>query len=504
MDFILKFNLADLLTWEILFAIVFGVLFGIVVGAIPGLGATIGLALVLPITFNMTSLGSIVLLASVFMGCEYGGSVSAILMGIPGTGAATATILDGYPMAKQGRPGTALGYSLVGALIGGVISVLALMILSKPIASLALKFSDPEFFILGIIGLLAVAGLSSKDIFKSVISVCIGLLMSMVGIDILTGQTRFTFGTVHLMDGLHLVALFVGMFAVSEVFAMLGNDPHTKYVHDKKNFKVAISWKEFTAVKWTYLKGSIIGTIIGILPGVGSSAASWLAYTEAKSTAKNKENFGKGDPRGIAAPETANNAVVGGALIPLVTLGIPGSAATAVILGAFLIHGIVPGPASFANQPGLMYGIFWGLLFATIIMYFLGRYTTSLMARILVLPLYVLTPIVLYISLIGVFASELNVFHLWVAIIAGIAAFFLKNLDFSLPSMVLAYILGPIIEESLRRTLVISKGSVGIFFTRPASIALMALIVIFIAVIAYQRIKAAKKPVQKDLHSSNI
>lgn len=490
MDFIVNFNFTDLLTWEILFAIVLGTLYGIVVGAIPGLGTTIGLAMALPITYTMSPLAAVVLLATVYMACEYGGSISAILLGVPGTAAATATLLDGATMAKKGKPGTALAYSLVGALVGGLISIIILMVLSKPLANLAINFSDPEFALLGILGLLCVSGLSSIDLNKSIISLLMGLLLSTVGLDMLSGENRFTFGSINLMDGISMVALLIGMFAISEVFSLLGSDSHMRFVHDKKNLKIKLTREEFNGVRKTMIKSSFLGTLIGILPGLGPSAASWIAYTEEKRSAKDKENFGKGDPRGIAAPETANNAVVGGALIPLVALGIPGSPATAIILGAFLIHGIIPGPSAFNEQPNLMYGIFWGLFFANFAIYFIGKYTTSHMARVLTLPIYILNTTIIFMSLIGVYATDINVFHIWIAIVAGIVAFILNKLDFSLPSMVLAFVLGPIIEESIRRSLIISRGNIDIFYTRPVSIVLILIILGFITFLIVQKVKS--------------
>lgn len=489
MDFILNFDFRELISWEILFIIILGTLYGLFVGAVPGLGSVIAIALLLPVTYTMDPLAAIILLSVVYMAGEYGGSISSIIIGVPGTPSATATVLDGATMAKQGYPGAALGYSLTGALIGGTIGVILLMTIAGPLSSIAISFSDPEFALLGILGLVCVSGLSSKDVNKSIISVLIGLLLSMVGLDIATGEPRFVYGNYNLLDGIPIIALLIGMFAVAEVFSMLGITSGTSFVTNAKNVRTHITWKQFKGVRKTYLKSSILGVLIGVLPGVGTSAASWFAYTEAKRSSKQPENFGKGDPNGIAAPESANNASVGGALVPLVTLGIPGSPATAVILGAFLIHGITPGPTAFVEQPNLMYGIFWGLLAGTFAMYILGKYTTSIMSRMLLLPTNLLSPIILFVALIGVYAAEINVFHVWIAIIAGIAAFVMKKLDFSLPSMVLAFVLGPIIEVSLRRSLLMSGGSVDIFYTRPYSIAIILLILLLITMLVVQKKK---------------
>lgn len=488
MDF-LNFDFSLLATWEVFFAIVLGTLYGLLIGALPGLGSTVGIALLLPVTYSMSPLAAIIMLASVYQAGEYGGSISSIVLGVPGTPSATATVLDGSPMAKQGKPGKALGYSITGAAIGGSIGAVILLTLSIPLSTLAISFADPEFFLLGILGLVCVAGLSSKDLPKSIISVLLGLMLGMVGLDVATGAARFTYGSFALMDGISMVALLIGMFAVAEVFNMLGEDSKTRYVTNVKNVKTKISWKEFKGVRKTYLKSSLIGAFVGILPGLGAGPASWFAYTEAKRASKNPENFGKGEPDGIAAPEAANNAAVGGALVPLTTLGIPGSPATAVILGAFLIHGITPGPNIFENQPDLVYGIFWGFLFTAFAMYFIGKYTTSLFSRMLIMPAYMLSPIVLFIAIMGVYASRINLFDVWIAIAVGVAAYFLKKLDYSLPSIILAFILGPIIEESLRRSLLLSGGSVDIFFTRNYSLMIMGIIGLLIILMVLQALK---------------
>jgi putative tricarboxylic transport membrane protein len=482
-----------LFTLENLIAIVAGTLYGLLIGALPGLGATIGIALILPFTYAMSPLGAILLLVAVYQGAEYGGSISSIVLGVPGTPAATATVLDGSVMAKKGFPGKALGYSLTGSYIGGLVGALVLMTLTIPLSTIAIKFGDPEFFLLGILGLVCVTGLSSSDIPKSIISVLLGLMLGMIGLDGFTGSQRFTFGSLSLLDGVSMIALLVGMFAVSEVLFTLG-DLNKRYVTESKNLKTKLTWKEIKSVMKEMIRGSIIGSFVGVLPGLGAGPASWFAYTEAKRASKNPENFGKGDPNGIAAPEAANNGAVGGALVPLLTLGIPGSPATAVILGAFLIQGIQPGPKVFETHPDLVYGIFWGFLIATIAMYYLGKYTTSLWARMLTMPNYALTPIILIIALIGVYASSMNIFDVWVAIVAGVFAYFMKKLNFSLPAFILAFILGPIIETSLRRSLSLSDGSFSIFFTRGYSIAIFILILLLLGAMIFQKRNHKEKP----------
>ncbi|MFJ5769908.1 tripartite tricarboxylate transporter permease [Psychrobacillus sp. NPDC093180] len=496
---IFGFDISALFSWGALLAIILGTIYGLFIGALPGLGATVGIALILPFTYTMEPLSAILLLVAVYQACEYGGSITSIVLGIPGNPAATATILDGLPMARAGKPGKALGYSLYASTFGGLVGAIMLMTLTIPLASIAIKFGDPEFFLLGTLGIILVAGLSSKDIPKSIISVLLGLLLGTIGLDGFTGSARFTFGNLNLLEGISMVALLVGIFAVSEVLLMIG-ELHKRYVTETKNLKTSLTWKEFKYVGKNTITGSLIGSFVGVLPGLGAGPASWFAYTQAKRTSKNPQDYGKGEPNGIAAPEASNNAAVGGALVPLLTLGIPGSPATAVILGAFFIQGIQPGPKVFSTDPELVYGIFWGFLIATLAMYFFGKYTTSLWARMLILPNKKLVPIILIIALVGVYASAMHTFDVWVAIIAGIIAFLLNKLDFSLPSFILAFILGPIIEISLRRTLSLSDGSLSIFFTRGYSLAILGIMAILIITM----IIANKKQKQMELKTNDV
>ncbi|MED4601380.1 tripartite tricarboxylate transporter permease [Paenibacillus validus] len=491
-----SFDFSLLFTWGNMFAIIFGAIFGLFIGVLPGLGPTVGIALLLPLTYNMDPLASILMLVSLYQSAEYGGSISSIVLGIPGNAAAVATTLDGNAMAKQGFPGKALGYSLTSSTIGGLFGTLILMVLAIPLTKLTIKFADPEFFLIGVLGLVCIISLSSKDAMKSAVSVLLGLLLGMIGMDVFTGSQRFTMGSMDLMEGLSMIAMLTGMFAISEVLSMLTDDLNKRYVTDNQNLKTNLTWKEYKSVNKSVWKGSIIGTLAGIIPGLGAGPASWLAYTDAKRSSKNPKKFGKGEPNGIAAPEAANNAVVGGALIPLLTLGIPGSAATAVILSAFMIHGIQPGPQVFKNDPNLIYGIFWGFLVATIAMYYLGKWTTSLWARTLTIPNYILIPIILFAALIGAFAARGSLFDVWVTIIVGVVSFFILKLDYSFPAFILAFVLGPMLEKSLRRSLMLSDGSYSIFVSRGYSIVLVGLIALLVGNMLFQFLK--KRSVKKE------
>ncbi len=476
---VFDFNFLSLFSIEILFAICLGTVAGLIIGALPGLGASIAIVLLLPVTYSLSPLAAILLLLAAYQSAEYGGSISSIILGIPGTGAAVATVLDGHPMAKKTSPGKALAYSLTASTVGGLFGGIILLFLSVPLAKFSLRLSDPEFFLIGVLGLLAVTALSSKDFIKSMISVVLGLMAGMVGIDLFTGSSRFIFGRPELMEGINIIVILVGLFALSEVFSMISKDIGTKNNSEFQNLKARITFKEFKGVSKSTGVGSVIGAIVGIIPGMASGASSWFAYSAAKKVSNNPETFGQGNPDGIAGPEAANNATVGGALIPLLALGIPGTAAIAIVMGAFIIHGIQPGPRIFTSEANLVYGIFYGFLLTTIFMYIIGKLITPMFSRVLKIPIYMLVPIILVLSLTGVFASKGLFFELGLTLLIGTIAFFMKKLEYSLPSFIMAFVLSPIIEESLRRTLILSDGSYGVFFTRIYSIILLLIISIF-------------------------
>lgn len=473
-------DFASILSISTLSAIALGTIVGLLIGTLPGMGATITIVILLPLTYAMSPLAAILLLVSAYQASEYGGSISSIIIGVPGTPAAVATVLDGNALAKKSYPGKALGYSLTASTIGGLIGAVVLTLLAVPLSRFAIRFSDPEFFLIGLLGIMAVAGLSSDDKIKSSISVILGLLIGTIGIDVFTGTARFTMGTLELMEGLAIIAVLIGMFGFSELFKMISTEIKQKYITNSKGLSTHLSFTEVKSVLWTSVKSSFIGSIVGIFPGMGAGPASWFAYSEAKRSSKEPDTFGKGNPNGIAAPEAANNATVGGALIPLLALGIPGSPATAIIMGAFIIHGLQPGPRMFDNNTGLMYGIFVGFFIATILMFIIGKFATALFARVLTVPNYVLIPTIFLLSIIGVYISHNMFFNLWIALLFGVVMFILKKLDFSLPSFILAFILSPIIEQSLRRSLLLSDGSYSIFFTRGYSLFLISLIIFFL------------------------
>ncbi len=487
------YDITLLFTWEIVIFMLLGTFVGMVCGALPGLGVITAIVLLFPITYTISPLAAILMLLAAYQSADYAGSIASITLAIPGTPQAAATILDGRPLALKESAGKALSYSLTSSTVGGLVGGLVLIFLSKPLANFALKISAPEFFLIGVLGLLAVGMLSSENKVNSMISVILGLMFGTVGLDRMTGVGRMTYGQMHIMDGINLVALLVGVFAVSEIFNMVKEGLNKTHADTKTKIKTGLTWKEWKGTIKPNAIGSTIGGIVGIFPGLGATAASWVAYAVSKKFSKHPETYGSGNPEGIVAPESANNSVVGGAMAPMLALGIPGSASIAIIMGAFIVHGIRPGPNVFLTNPDLVNGIFYGFLLTTIAMYFVGRFVTSAFARILMVPNSFLAPIVFVLCLAGVFLTKQSFFDLWFLLIIGIIFFFLKELDFSLPAVVLAFVLSPIIEDSLRRTLILSRGDYSVFVTRPISLTIVLILVGIVGFGVYNAIRKRKK-----------
>jgi putative tricarboxylic transport membrane protein len=486
---VFDFDFRSLFEISSLTGILVGTLVGMLIGALPGLGATVAIVLLLPFTYSMDPLASILMLVAAYQAAEYGGSISSIILGIPGTPAAAATILDGNTLARKSSPGKALAYSLSASTVGGLVGGVMLLFLSLPLSAIALRLGDPEFFLIGVLGLIAVAGLSARDVTRSFISVVLGLMAGTIGIDVISSAQRFTFGQAELLDGLHLVAVLVGIFAIAEILSMISTDLYRTFVTDKRGLSTHITFREFWRTGKAISLGSMVGSIIGIIPGMGAGASSWFSYSLARNMSKDPKSFGTGNPEGIAAPEAANNATVGGALLPLITLGIPGSASTAIILGAFIIHGIQPGPSIFSTNSTLVYGIFYGFLLACFAMFAVGKLLTPFFAYVLKTPNYLLVPIILILALIGVYASNYMIFDLWIALGFGILFFLLNKLNFSAPAFILAFVLSPILEESLRRALLISDGTYMMFFTRTYSIGILLIIFAIVVLSLWTQMK---------------
>jgi len=473
--------------WENALAIVAGAAVGYFVGALPGLSAGMGIALLLPFTFSLPPLTSLVLLTSLYSAAEYKGSITAVLINVPGEAGATPTTFDGYPLTRRGLPGKALGISIAASAYAGVFSTVALVLVSVPLAQIALRFGPPEYFALGVFGLTTVAGLAGKSWIKGFIAVLFGLLITTIGVDAVSGTSRYIF-TRTLYEGIPLIPVLVGLFAVSEVFLTM-EELADRTAQPREISGGLPTLREYLGTHLAMLRGTLIGFVVGIVPGAGKAVASFIAYNEERRASRHPERFGTGALEGVAAPEAANNAVVGGALVPLLSLGIPGSAAAAVLIGAFTIQGLQPGPLLFAREPALIYGLFASLLAGNLVMLLLGLLGTRVWARVLRVPKNVLTPIVLAVTLFAAYAESSSTHTMWLALGFGILGYAMRKFEFPVAPVVLAMVLGGMIEVSFRRSLILSDGSFGIFLARPLAAAILGLAVLSIAYQAYRTLR---------------
>lgn len=462
--------------------LVIGAVLGIIIGALPGLGPSIGLSLLIPFTYSMSPELSMLLMISLYTSAEYGGSISAILLSTPGTAAAAATAIDGYAMAQKGRANEAISISLTASTVGGVLGGLALLLLAMPLAKLALQFGPAGYFAVGLFGLTSVAALSGGSLVKGLLGATMGLAMATVGIDPIAGTPRFTFGYFELYEGVPFLAALIGLFAVSEAIALAEKRVRRFDMGNSKVGHVFMSWPLLNETWRSMMSGSVIGTLLGILPGVGGNIACWVARDYARARDKKPQDFGKGAVNGIAAPEAANNATVGGALVPMMSLGVPGSPTTAIMMGALIMHGLHPGPQLFTEQPTLVYSILFGVIVAALIQYLVGSLFLPLMARVVLLPTGVIAAGIMAFAVLGSFAIRNLMFDVWLALSFGVVGYVMKKLSFPVAPVVLAMVLGYLIESNYRTALVSSQGSYMIFLTDPISVLFLILSVVSILV----------------------
>lgn len=455
-------------------AIVAGTLLGIVMGVLPGLGPALAVSLALPFTFGLDKMTSIAMLLGLYVGSIYGGSITAILINTPGTPASAATCLDGYPLARAGRADEAVGLSTVASLFGGLFSLLVLVVAAPQLAAWALKFGPAEIFALAIFALTCIASISEGAMIKGLMAGILGLFVSVIGQDAITGEARFTFDFFVLTGGIGLLPVLVGLFALSEVLVRLVerhkvSEPVTSGI----GFRLP-SFGMMRTCAGTAVKGSIIGTLLGILPGIGPTTASFVSYSEARRTARPDEKFGTGEPKGVVASESANNAVSGGALVPTLALGIPGDPITAIMLGAFIIHEIIPGPRLFVEHLDLVQAIFISLLLVNLVMFAIAAISAQLWTRVLRVPEPLLMAGVVVLVAVGTFSVNNSLLDLGIAMVAGIVGFLLRYNGFPIAPVVIGLVLGRMVEENLRTGLIAYDNDFGIFFGRPIPIALYA------------------------------
>jgi len=457
-----------LFTLEHLLMINIGLAAGIIVGALPGLTATMAIAILVPITYGLSSTGGVLLLLGVYAGAIYGGSITAILIKTPGTPSAAATVLDGYEMAAKGQAGAALDMALKASEFGGLFSAILLLFIAPFLAKLALKFGPPEYFALGIFGLSVISSVGEGSVYKGLLMGMLGLFATTIGMDPINGIVRLTFGIDALWNGINVIPAMIGLFAISEIMQK------TKTVHQHVGEilqfdKTKVTMREFFRYWKTLVKSSIIGSFIGAIPGTGAAIAAFMAYNEAKRASKHPELFGTGHINGIAAPEAGNNGVTGATLIPLLTLGIPGDSVTAVMLGALMMQGLTPGPDLFQTQGKLMYTIMVGMIFVNIFMLIQGKLFLKAFVNVVRIPTNLLSPILIILCVVGGFSVNNSVFDVFLMLGFAFLGYFVTKFKIPVVPMLLAIILGPMAEENLRKSLILSNGNWSIFIKKPVS-----------------------------------
>jgi putative tricarboxylic transport membrane protein len=449
-----------------------GVLVGTLVGVLPGIGPAGAMALLLPATFKIAPTSTIIMLAGIYYGAMYGGSTTSILVNVPGEAASVVTCIDGYQMARQGRAGPALGIAAWGSFIAGTLSVIGLMLIARSLAKAALLFGPPEYFGIICMGLVIVTYLAQGSILKALMMALVGLIIGTVGLDLVTGQPKFTFGIDELTDGVGIIPLMMGLFGISEVLINIEQTVKAEILQTK----ISHLWpsvKDWAQAKWAILRGSIIGFFIGILPGGGAVIASFISYAIEKKTSKHPESFGKGAIEGVAGPESANNAATGGSLITLFSLGIPSNVATAMLFSALIIHGVKPGPLLIKNHPDLFWGLVASLYLGNVFLILLNLPLIGIWVQVLKIPYRILFPLILLFCIIGAYSVNSSSFDLFLMVLFGVVGYLIRKFGYEGAPLVLAFVLGPMLEQALRQSLLMSQGSFMIFINRPiAGIAL--------------------------------
>ena len=469
-----------------------GCLLGTLIGVLPGLGPAAGTAILIPLTFKLDPTGGIIMLAAIYYGAMYGGTITSVLINVPGEAASVITCIDGHQMAKQGRGGTALGIAAIGSFVGGIAATIALVVVAPPLAQLALKFGPPEFFALMLFGLCLVSGLAGGSMLAAMLMTVLGLLLAMIGIDPVRGAPRFAFDIPDLYDGIGFIAVVMGLFGVSEIL-LAAEAPAGEVIRSKfsKLLPSRDEWRRSVGAIW---RGTGIGFVLGLIPGIGSIVPTFMSYVAEKRLSKTPENFGKGAIEGVAGPEAANNAYANAAMIPFLTLGIPSSPTIAVLMGAFIINGITPGPFLFTERPDLVWTVIASFFIGNVILLILNLPLVGLWAKLLDLPFQYLCVGVLLFCVVGAYSLQQSMFDVWVMIAFGVIGYVFRKLELPMAPMVLGLILGPAIEKSLRTSLEMSAGDYTIFFTRPLC---LGLLIATAAVLLGAALKLAPKEVRE-------
>jgi putative tricarboxylic transport membrane protein len=469
-----------------------GVFVGTLVGVLPGVGPVAAMSLLLPVTFNVAPEAGIIMLAGIYYGSMYGGSTTAILVNIPGEAASVVTCLDGYQMARQGRAGPALGISAMGSFIAGTLAVIGLMLVAPVLARFAVKFGPAEYFSLMILGLSIVTYLSHGSLLKALIMACIGLVLGLIGLDSITGSPRLTFDRLELIDGVGLVPIVMGLFGVAEILTNLERKL-TRDIFEARISGLMPSRRDWAESGWPIARGSALGFLLGILPGGGAVISAFISYALEKRLSATPERFGKGAIAGVAGPEAANNAAAGGGFIPLMTLGIPPNVVMALLLGAFIVHGLQPGPLMMTQNPGVFWGIVASMYIGNLMLLILNLPLIGLWVQVLKIPYNILFPLILMFCLIGVYSLSNSIFDLYVMIAFGVLGYLMRKLGYEPAPLVLAFVLGPIMENNLRKALILSDGSFSIFVERPISLVCLLLAVLLLLSPLLPQLRARRK-----------
>ncbi len=475
-------------------AILAGIVLGIIVGAMPGLSPSMGVALLVPFTYGMSPMLALMLLVGIYIGASYGGSITAITINAPGTASAVATGLDGYPLTQKGQPATALGVSIVTSASAGMVGTVILILFSLPLAALAVRFHPAEYFAIALFGLATIASLGGRNWLKAFVAAILGLLINTVGTDPISGAERFTFNITALSDGFLLIPALIGLFALSEVFTGI----------EKKDFRAARmdrfadKWPrlgDYWRLKYVTLRSALIGTLIGIFPGAGATIASFISYDVSKRLSKRKDEYGDGCDEGVCAAEGANSGSVGGAMVPLLTLGIPGSATTAVLIGAMMIHDLTPGPQLFLSDPEIIYGIFGAMLLANVVLLVVGLAGSRLWIQVTSIPKEILFVLIAMMSVLGSFAVRNSMFDVLCCLGFGVFGWLLRRYGYPVAPIILGIVLGSIAEDNFRRAIIMDGGSV--FFTRPLSAVMLTLAILsFVVPLMQNRRRLKDEPAE--------
>ncbi len=465
-----------------LLAAAVGVMVGQIIGVLPGIGPASTIAILLPVTFSLNPTAAMIMFVGVYYGAMYGGTITSVLLAIPGESASVMTVLDGHQMALQGRAGPALGIAAFGSFIAGTLGVVALMLMAPSLAGVALAFGPPEYATLLVLSFSLVVYLTGRDRAKGLISTLLGMWLAVVGVDLISGQPRFTFGQVKLLSGVPFVPVAIGLFGLAEVLASVWEGRVGELVRADLSLRgVLPTAADWLASRWAILRGSVIGFFVGILPGAGATAASMISYAAEKRFAREPERFGRGAIEGVAAPESANNAAAVGAMVPLLTIGVPGSATTAIMLGGLLVFGLRPGPLLFQQQPQFVWGVIASMYVSNLLLVLLNVAAIPAFVAVLRVPRAVLLPSIVALAIVGVYSLENSVFEVWMALVFAAAGYIMQRLEYPAAPLVLALVLGKTLEEATRQSLLLSHGSPAIFVTRPLAAAFLIVTVALVA-----------------------